>query len=57
MIYYDVYVVDRVTQNEVCVGALMSRAEASECERLFDRYDCDAYVISYIYKNGRREKY
>lgn len=54
MIYYDVYVVDRVTKCEVCVGALMSRAEASECKRLFEKYDCDAYIISYSYKNGRR---
>lgn len=54
MIYFDVYVVDRVTKSEVCVGALMSRAEAAKCMKLFEEYDCDAYIVSYYYKNGKR---
>lgn len=54
MTYYDVFVVDRVTKAEVCIGTLMTRAEASTCKRLFEQYDCDAYIIAYIYKNGRK---
>lgn len=54
MTYYDVYVVDRCTKNEVCVGALLSRTEASKCMKFFEEFDCDAYIISYYYKNGKR---
>lgn len=54
MTYYDVYVVDRCTKNEVCIGALLNRSEASKCMKFFEEYDCDAYIISYYYKNGKR---
>lgn len=52
--YFDVYVVDRCTHAEVCVGSLMSRAEAARCKRLFEEYDCDAYIVKYFYKHGKR---
>lgn len=54
--YYDVYVVDCCTHAEVCVGALMSRAEAARCKRFFEEFDCDAYIVKYFYKNGRSFK-
>lgn len=54
MMYYDVYVVDRITHAEVCVGALLSRSEAARCKKFFDEFDCEAYIISYYYKNGKK---
>lgn len=53
--YFAVYVVDRCTRVEVCVGSLLSRAEAARCKRFFEEFNCcDAYIVKYFYKNGRR---
>lgn len=52
--FYDAYVVDRSNGNEVCVLALGSRTEAVRCKRLFEEFDCDAYIVKYFYNHGKK---
>lgn len=53
MSYYSVYVVDRITKAEVCIGNLLTRNEASTLLRTFEKYDVDAYIVEYYYKKGK----
>lgn len=53
MTYFSVYVVDRLTKAEVCIGNLLTRNEASNLVRVFEKYDVDAYLVEYYYKKGK----
>lgn len=47
MIYFDVYVRDRITAEEVCVGSLLAKSEALELMRILEKYNA---TDLYIYK-------
>lgn len=52
MKYYDVYVIDRLTHAEVCVGALLSRYDAERMKKFFLEYDVDSVFYEYDQKKG-----
>lgn len=51
---FAVYVKDHITDQEVCVGDMLSRAEASELRRVLSKYQtCEVYLIEFSYEKGR----
>lgn len=45
MIYYDVFVKDRQTEEEVCVGSMLVRSEALELMRVLAKYNATDFEI------------
>lgn len=39
MIYFDIYVEDRVSKEKVCVGSLLAKSEAIELLRVLEKYN------------------
>lgn len=51
---YAVYVKDRISDQEVCVGDMLSRVEASELRRVLSKYQaCEVYILEFYYEKGR----
>lgn len=59
MSYFDVYVIDRVTKDRVCVLSFGTRSEAGEVARYLSNVDsCDLEIVEspFYYKKGKHEK-
>lgn len=53
---FAVYVKDRLTRKEVCVGDMLSRAEASEIRRILEKYNaCEICLVGFDFKKGKVE--
>lgn len=51
---FAVYVKDRINDQEVCVGDMLSRVEASELRRVLSKYQaCEVYILEFYYEKGR----
>lgn len=51
---YAVYVKDRLTRDEVCVGDMLSRAEASELRRVLCKFNaCEICIVEFDIQKGK----
>lgn len=51
---YAVYVKDRLTRREVCVGDMLTRSEASEIRRILTKFDaCEVCIVGFEFEKGK----
>ena len=50
---YTVYVRDRLTKAEVCVGDMLTHSEALRLKRYLEEFDNDIVVLAFEMKKGR----
>ena len=50
---YTVYVRDRLTKAEVCVGDMLSHSEAMRLKRYLEEFDNDIVIVAFEMKKGR----
>ena len=51
--YYTVYVCDRLTKEQVCVGDMLIHSEAMRLKRYLEEFDNDVIIAAFEMKNGR----
>lgn len=51
---FAVYVEDNITGEQVCVGDMLCRSEASELRRVLSKYGaCKVSILEFHYEKGR----